>query len=79
MEPILNRSILHFHLEVAIYHLQTALAVLDVETLLSSEDYGCLYAAARRDLWSPPRPRRARHQRRILTTTAPLALRWRGP
>ena len=46
MEPILNRSLLHFHLEVAIYHLQTALVVPDVGTLLSSEDYGCLYAAA---------------------------------
>jgi hypothetical protein len=46
MEPILNRRLLHFHLEVAIYHLQTALDVPAVETLLSSEDYGGLYAAA---------------------------------
>ena len=46
MEPILNRSLLHFHLEVAIYHLQTALDVPDVETLLSSEDSGGLYAVA---------------------------------
>ena len=46
MEPILHRSLLHFHLEVAIYHLQTALEVPAVGTLLSSEAYGCLYAAA---------------------------------